>query len=844
MMKYLYFLFYLFLPIYCIADISGYDSLEHRKAIDLFDLGFYSKSKTSFMELLEKSTPGTSEYVFLLSDLGNIYLHQHEYAIARDLFDTGINQAKALPQIENEVRYANLVFRYSTAEAHLQNNLAAIIGFDEVREIYNKVYGLDHPKSINIILEIAELYLKIGNPEKANSFIDEADELMESISEEKSIEINALLGKARYFYATKSYEESLRHLTLSLVKIEERTGKKSSEYISILPFVSKCLAKTGSPDSAKVLLEFSLAEISEIMGDHHLIYLETKIDYANMLWIEGDYSNSFTTYREIFSEYVRQYELFFYSMSFQDRAIRFNRIGETHEKLSSLVELNPNPETLNQFLQMTILFNNIPIHPRMPHNLESYPLFLSWKDNQEKLWNDYQVPVSSLTNGKADITRMEKMISKQTQSISKKGIVDKNYIFISDPKISEIRKELDGTQAAVEIIRYRQYLPAEEVQFTDSIRYAYLVYSQKTDESVKYGVNINGNSLENKFLTYYRSSINNRFVDDYAYANYWQPIATLVEGYNNLVISPDGAYIQINLLTLRNPETHKYLYDEKKIRLVTSSSDLLTTKKPNPNRDREVFIFGNPDYDYTPDNNAIAKELELITSTSSESGMRYMRSEINEHHQWSKLLYKDKLKTQETSLLESLYSSSGFNTHTFLGDNANEVNLKNLQSPFTVHLSLHGYFMKNQDFDPNIYQDNQLLHSGILFSGSTNFLEGTFVTASMDDGILTTFEIYNLDLMNTELVYLSSCETGLGVVPNDNSIKSFERAFQYAGARSIIMSLWTTESEYEIEFMNLFYYYWLFENKSKRDAFTSAQDQMKNSYERAYYWGSFILLGE
>ena len=92
--------------------------------------------------------------------------------------------------------------------------------------------------------------------------------------------------------------------------------------------------------------------------------------------------------------------------------------------------MNPNPETLNQFLQMTILFNNIPIHPRMPLNLEFDPLFLSWKDNQEKLWNDYQVPISSLNNGKADITRMEKMISKQTQFISKKGIVDKNYIFI------------------------------------------------------------------------------------------------------------------------------------------------------------------------------------------------------------------------------------------------------------------------------------------------------------------------------------------------------------------------------------------------------------------------------
>jgi len=94
------------------------------------------------------------------------------------------------------------------------------------------------------------------------------------------------------------------------------------------------------------------------------------------------------------------------------------------------------------------------------------------------------------------------------------------------------------------------------------------------------------------------------------------------------------------------------------------------------------------------------------------------------------------------------------------------------------------------------------------------------------------------------LVFLSACETGLGIVQNAHAIEQIERAFQQAGAKAIIMSLWTTEAEYEVEFMNLFYYYWLFEKDAKREAFDKAQEHMKETYNRVYYWGSFIFIGE
>jgi CHAT domain-containing protein len=194
--------------------------------------------------------------------------------------------------------------------------------------------------------------------------------------------------------------------------------------------------------------------------------------------------------------------------------------------------------------------------------------------------------------------------------------------------------------------------------------------------------------------------------------------------------------------------------------------------------------------------------------------------------------------------LEPLYESSGFATTSFTGDQASEMNLKSLGYPYMLHLSLHGFFMEDDESGLGGYKDNPLLHSGLILSGSFDFLEGSTEHRTLNDGVLTTFEINQLDLWKTELVFLSSCETGLGIVQNGEAIYNFQKAFQNAGARSLVMTMWTTEAEYEIEFMNLFYFHWLLGNMKKREAFIEAQRAMKEAYERPYYWGSFIYIGE
>lgn len=74
-----------------------------------------------------------------------------------------------------------------------------------------------------------------------------------------------------------------------------------------------------------------------------------------------------------------------------------------------------------------------------------------------------------------------------------------------------------------------------------------------------------------------------------------------------------------------------------------------------------------------------------------------------------------------------------------------------------------------------------------------------------EDGRLEVNEIFNLDLKNTSLVTLSACETGLGKLSSGDELIGLTRGFIYAGAPSIVASLWKVNDQSTSEFMNLFY---------------------------------------
>lgn len=99
-----------------------------------------------------------------------------------------------------------------------------------------------------------------------------------------------------------------------------------------------------------------------------------------------------------------------------------------------------------------------------------------------------------------------------------------------------------------------------------------------------------------------------------------------------------------------------------------------------------------------------------------------------------------------------------------------------------------------------------------------------------------------LELGNTQLVVLSACETGLGEIQSGEGVWGLQRAFQLAGAKTVMGSLWKISDEATVTFMEAFYKEYLVK-KEVYQAYQAAMLATRTRYPHPYYWGAFTLVG-
>jgi CHAT domain-containing protein len=161
-----------------------------------------------------------------------------------------------------------------------------------------------------------------------------------------------------------------------------------------------------------------------------------------------------------------------------------------------------------------------------------------------------------------------------------------------------------------------------------------------------------------------------------------------------------------------------------------------------------------------------------------------------------------------------------------LGANEDALKSRDIQGYRVVHLATHG-----------VLDAVRPQFSGLVLSLVGNKKD--------DDGYLRTGEVFNLKL-GAPLVMLSACESGLGKVKHGEGVIGLSRAFMYAGATTVGVTLWSVADKPTADLMTDFYQRLLRPNPSSSDAMREAQLAMISGkkYSAPYYWAPFVLVGE
>ena len=114
--------------------------------------------------------------------------------------------------------------------------------------------------------------------------------------------------------------------------------------------------------------------------------------------------------------------------------------------------------------------------------------------------------------------------------------------------------------------------------------------------------------------------------------------------------------------------------------------------------------------------------------------------------------------------------------------------------------------------------------------------------STKEDGMLQMREVYGL-VMNADLVVLSACQTGTGILERAEGVIGLTRPFFFAGSRSVISTLWPIKDKAARAFMLKFYDEFVC-GKSIGESLRFAKIKMiRSSWSHPSYWAGFMLNG-
>lgn len=322
-----------------------------------------------------------------------------------------------------------------------------------------------------------------------------------------------------------------------------------------------------------------------------------------------------------------------------------------------------------------------------------------------------------------------------------------------------------------------------------------------------------------------------------------------------LYLAPDAALNRLPFEALVDGNG-KYLVENRRCAYLSSGRDLL---RPTVAPAKGTVVFAGPDYKLDADQRQA--QVEKLLGKKQLVALRSLPGQETRSVGWKAL---PGAAAEARDIHKTLNDSSYGPVTSYVGSEALEEILKAMPAPRVLHLATHGFSLDHQPRPSDDIaaegsgagwargrlrqMDNPLLRSGIVLAGA-NTIGGKSATANVEDGWVTAEEIALLNLHGTELIVLSACQTGLGDVKSGEGVFGLRRAFLFAGARTLVTSLFEVPDRDTRDLM-MHFYRGMQSGKGKLTALHTAQRELirqRRQTEGAahpFFWASFVMVGD
>ena len=872
----------------------------------VFDLGDVSHARSLLERGLAMSErtlgPNHDETAAYLNDLANANRSLGAYPTARALFERALRIAEAKYGLWHD-RVATPVHNLALVDASLGDYVSARREQARATAIWERVFGRNHAFVAVALTELASVYREQRSPADALPLLQRALAIRErSLAPGHRDVAGTLADLAATLMQLGRSVRAQALATRALQILETTDAPETPDLATVLGLYAELQAHRGDDLAARDYYERSMAIRAKVFGPVHPAYAEAQAGLAFALANLGDREAALNDAVSV--EAAGRAHLRMMLRSLPERQ-SLNYAAVRPRGLDLILSLTASSPEAAVHTMDGLIRNRALVLDEMATRqnarqtaIESTdPFRVAFTSAQQRLANlvvrgPNQLSVAQYTAALADARREGEAAEQALAERSAEFRAERSRAQLG---LDEVRASLPGDSALVSFVRYERTFfseplknpaprgPARSLARTVPSYLALVLRAHQTPIVVPLGSAHTIDSLVSQWRadiaaeggastqTQSGGSVRSSRVSGTALRKMvWDPLAAQLADVGRVFIVPDGTLSLVPFVALPVGQRSYLLESAPVLHYLSAERDLVPTAEDAPSG-QGLLAIGGPAFD-DPTLFGSDRSRPGIVGKPSTRSNAVLRSAGPTCETVQGVKFSPLAGTlQEVRELSGMWSTSAISndkgSRVLVGRDASEPAFKKEAHGYRVlHVATHGFFLGDTcapairgtrsvgglvnasgSQPAGMRAENPLLLSGLALAGANR---RQAAAADEDDGILTAEEVASLDLGGVEWAVLSACDTGVGQIKTGEGVFGLRRAFQVAGARTVIMSLWSVDDQATRAWMRALYEGRFQRQLSTADAVHQAsltvlrERRARGQSTHPFFWAAFVAAGD